>query len=108
MNIRTLFRLLLFSLLTTSFRAAGVDIVEPEVVGFSADRLGKVTQFVEHEIADGNLIGAVTLVARHGQVVHFEAAGRYGLQDERPMETDALFRIFSMTKPIDRRGNDPL
>ena len=100
MNIRTLFQLLLLSLLTTSFRAAGVDIVEPEVVGFSADRLGKVTQFVEHEIADGNLIGAVTLVARHGQVVHFEAAGRYGLQDERPMETDALFRIFSMTKPI--------
>jgi CubicO group peptidase (beta-lactamase class C family) len=42
----------------------------------------------------------VTLVARHGQVVHFEAAGRYGLEDDRPMETDALFRIFSMTKPI--------
>jgi len=45
-------------------------------------------------------VGAVTLVARHGQIVLFESAGRYGLSDDRPMETDALFRIYSMTKPI--------
>ena len=80
--------------------SSDLDIVEPETVGFSTERLTKVTEFVEREIADGNLVGTVTLVARHGQVVHFEAAGRNGLGDERPMETDALFRIFSMTKPI--------
>ena len=100
MKIRTIFHLLLLSLLTTRLQAADVNVVAPETVGFSTDRLGKVTEFVEREIADGNLVGTVTLVARHGQVVHFEAAGRYGLEDDRPMETDALFRIFSMTKPI--------
>ena len=100
MNIRALFHLLILSLLTTRLEAADIDIVEPETVGFSTNRLAKVTEFVEREIADGNLVGTVTLVARHGQVVHFEAAGRNGLDDERPMETDALFRIFSMTKPI--------
>lgn len=100
MTIRTLLHLLLLSLLATRLQAADINIVDPETVGFSTDRLGKVTQFVDREIADGNLVGAVTLVARHGQVVHFEAAGRYGLEDNRPMETDALFRIFSMTKPI--------
>ncbi len=100
MTIQALLPLLLLSLLTTRLQAADVDIVEPETVGFSTDRLGKVTEFVDREIADGNLVGTVTLVARHGQVVHFEAAGRYGLEDDRPMETDALFRIFSMTKPI--------
>ena len=100
MTIRALLHLLLLSLLTTRLQAADVDIVEPETVGFSTDRLGKVTEFVDREIADGNLVGTVTLVARHGQVVHFEAAGRYGLEDDRPMDTDALFRIFSMTKPI--------
>ncbi len=100
MKIRTFFQVLLLSLLATRLHAAEVNIVEPEAVGFSTDRLGKVTEFVEREIADGNLIGTVTLVARHGQVVHFEAAGRYGLEDDRPMEPDALFRIFSMTKPI--------
>ena len=100
MTIRALLHLLLLSLLATRLQAAEISIVEPEAVGFSTDRLGKVTEFVDREIADGNLVGTVTLVARHGQVVHFEAAGRYGLEDDRPMDTDALFRIFSMTKPI--------
>jgi len=100
MNIRALFHLLALSLLATRLQAADINIVEPEAVGFSTDRLAKVTEFVEREIANENLVGTVTLVARHGKVVHFEAAGRYGLEDERPMETDALFRIFSMTKPI--------
>jgi len=100
MKIRTLSHLLLLSLLTTRLHASDIDIVEPETVGFSTDRLAKVTEFVEREIADGNLVGTVTLIARHGEVVHFEAAGRYGLEDDRPMKTDALFRIFSMTKPI--------
>ena len=100
MNVRALFHLLTLSLVATRLHAADIDIVQPETVGFSSDRLAKVTEFVEREIADGNLVGTVTLVARHGQVVHFEATGRNGLEDERPMETDALFRIFSMTKPI--------
>ena len=81
-------------------RAAEVPVVDPEKVGFSADRLSKITEFVDREIADGNLVGTVTLISRHGQVVHFEAAGQFGLEDSRPMDTDALFRIFSMTKPI--------
>ena len=73
MTIQALLPLLLLSLLTTRLQAADVDIVEPKTVGFSTDRLGKVTEFVDREIADGNLVGTVTLVARHGQVVHFEA-----------------------------------
>lgn len=46
------------------------------------------------------MAGTVTLIARHGKIVHFEAAGARGIEDDRPMERDALFRIFSMTKPI--------
>ena len=71
MTIRALLHLLLLSLLATRPQAAEINIVEPEVVGFSADRLSKITEFVDREIADGNLVGTVTLVARHGQVVHF-------------------------------------
>ena len=97
MNIRTL---LLLSLLTMPLQAADVAVVNSEAVGFSSDRLGKISEFVDREVAAGNLAGAVTLVARHGQVVLFESAGRYGIDDNRPMDNDALFRIFSMTKPI--------
>ena len=97
MNLRAL---LLLSLLAMPLQAADVAVVDPEAVGFSTERLGKITDFVEREVAEGNLVGAVTLVARHGQVVLFESAGRYGIADNRPMDKDALFRIFSMTKPI--------
>jgi CubicO group peptidase (beta-lactamase class C family) len=97
MNIRTL---LLLSLMTMPLQAADVAVVNSEAVGFSSDRLGKISEFVDREVAAGNLVGAVTLVARHGQVVLFESAGRYGIDDNRPMDNDALFRIFSMTKPI--------
>ena len=97
MNIRTL---LLLSLMTMPLQAADVAVVNSEAVGFSSDRLGKISEFVDREVAAGNLAGAVTLVARHGQVVLFESAGRYGIADNRPMDKDALFRIFSMTKPI--------
>ena len=97
MNIRTL---LLLSLLTMPLQAADVAVVNSEAVGFSSDRLGKISEFVDREIAAGNLAGAVTLVARNGQVVLFESAGRYGIEENRPMDKDALFRIFSMTKPI--------
>ena len=97
MNIRTL---LFLSLLAMPLQAADVAVVNPEAVGFTSDRLSKISDFVDREVAAGNLVGAVTLVARHGQVVLFESAGRYGLEDDRPMDKDALFRIFSMTKPI--------
>ncbi|NDH41154.1 MAG: class A beta-lactamase-related serine hydrolase [Gammaproteobacteria bacterium] len=90
MNIRTL---LLLSLLAMPLQAADVDVVNPEAVGFTSDRLSRISDFVDREIAAGNLVGAVTLVARHGQVVLFESTGRYGLEDNRPMDKDALFRI---------------
>jgi len=77
--------------------SADVDL---GAAGFSGDRLSRLSQFVDREIAESRLIGAVTLVARHGKIVHFESAGRYGLDDDRPMDNDALFRIYSMTKPI--------
>ena len=44
--------------------------------------------------------GAVTLVARDGKVVHFEAHGFLDAAKTRPMTKDALFRLASMTKPI--------
>ena len=80
--------------------AAELEQVRPEEAGFSAERLDKIMEFVRRDIEAGKLAGAVTMVARHGKIVHFEAAGTYGLDNDRPMDKDALFRIYSMTKPI--------
>ncbi len=87
-------------LLMRPLGAAGLPVVEPESVGFSSERLGRITEFVRRDIEAGKLVGVVTMVARHGKIVHYEAAGTYGLDDDRPIDRDALFRIFSMTKPV--------
>ncbi|MDA8985988.1 beta-lactamase family protein [Luminiphilus sp.] len=92
--------LLCLLLLVAPLQAEERANLNPEAVGFSSARLSKVSEFVDREILAGRLAGAVTVIARHGEIVHFESAGRYGLDDDRPLDTDALFRIFSMTKPI--------
>ena len=92
--------LLCLLLLVAPLQAEERANLTPEAVGFSSARLSKVSEFVDREILAGRLAGAVTMIARYGEIVHFESAGRYGLDDDRPLDTDALFRIFSMTKPI--------
>ena len=92
--------LLCLLLLVAPLQAEERANLTPEAVGFSSARLSKVSEFVDREILAGRLAGAVTMIARHGEIVHFESAGRYGLDDDRPLDKDALFRIFSMTKPI--------
>ena len=51
-------------------------------------------------IDEGVLAGAVTLVARHGRLVHTHAMGRKDKDSGEPLAVDTLFRIFSMTKPV--------
>ena len=92
--------LLCLLLLVAPLQAEERANLTPEAVGFSSARLSKVSEFVDREILAGRLAGAVTMIARHGEIVHFESAGRYGLDDDRPLDKDALFHIFSMTKPI--------
>jgi CubicO group peptidase (beta-lactamase class C family) len=45
-------------------------------------------------------LGAVTLVARHGKVLDWQAYGFRDLQRQVPMTTDAIFRIYSMSKSV--------
>jgi CubicO group peptidase (beta-lactamase class C family) len=47
-----------------------------------------------------NISGAVTLVARNGKIVHFEAQGLMDLDAKKLMAKDSLFWIMSMTKPV--------
>ena len=71
-----------------------------ERVGMSSDRLERITQMTQQYVDEGKLAGVITMVARDGKLVHFEAVGNKGADDPRPLEKDDLFRIYSMTKPI--------
>ena len=77
-----------------------MEAVRPEDVGFSSARLQRIGNAMRRFVDEGTIAGAVTLVARQGKAVHFEATGLMDLEARRPMERDAIFRIASMTKPI--------
>ncbi|MEM7112723.1 MAG: serine hydrolase domain-containing protein [Chloroflexota bacterium] len=72
----------------------------PESVGFSAERLTRIETAVSPYIGPTQLAGAVTLVARRGEIVHLDTYGYQDRETETPMTTDSIFRIYSMTKPI--------
>jgi CubicO group peptidase (beta-lactamase class C family) len=76
------------------------ETATPQSVGLSSERLQRVHELVERNIAAGEIAGAVTLVARNGQVAYLEAQGVMDLESKRPMRPDSMFRIASMSKPV--------
>src|SRR5262245_2150529 len=80
--------------------AGGLPSTRPERVGMSAERLARVGQAMQHYIDAREVAGTVTLIARKGKVVHFEARGFMDAENQIPMRADAIFRIASMSKPI--------
>ena len=80
--------------------AASVSAAKPEEMGVSSERLRRIHQAVQRHIDDHDISGAVTLVARKGRVVHYEAHGSMDLDSKKPMGKDSLFWIASMSKPI--------
>ncbi len=88
--------------LTTSSPSANISdtIASPKDVGLSSERLERIANTVERSINDGRIAGAVTLVARHGKIAYFKAFGMADREAKKPMRTDNIFRICSMSKPI--------
>ena len=75
-----------------------LPVTKPEKVGMSADRLNRIKPVMQRYVDEYKLPGIITMVARHGKVVHFE---KYGLMDvDKPMQLNTIFRIASMTKPV--------
>jgi CubicO group peptidase (beta-lactamase class C family) len=66
----------------------------------SSERLARVKVAMQRYVDQKLVPGVVTLIARRGRVVHFEAVGFRDPESQAPMTTDAIFRIASMTKPI--------
>jgi len=87
-------------LLATFASAQDLPTAKPESVGLSSERLDRIGAEIQRNIDDKRIAGAVTLVARHGKVAWFKAQGMADRENSKPMRTDALFRICSMSKPI--------
>src|ERR1700675_1464805 len=77
-----------------------LPITTPEDIGLSSAALARLSVVLSGEVASGRVPGAVALIARRGRVAYFESFGRRDPANGAPMRTDAIFRIYSMTKPI--------
>jgi CubicO group peptidase (beta-lactamase class C family) len=86
--------------LSISTDLKGQQTVIPESVGMSSARLSRITKEAEQQVADGKLVGIVSLVARRGKIVYLEAVGYQDREEAVRMETNTIFRIASMTKPV--------
>ena len=75
-------------------------LASPESVGFSADGLKALQRTMRALVDDAKLAGVTTLVARHGKVVYVDAYGVQDLATRKPVASDTIFRLASMTKPI--------
>jgi CubicO group peptidase (beta-lactamase class C family) len=74
--------------------------VDPEAAGFDAAALQRLRGAFGALVEAGRLPGAVWLVARGSRLAAFDSVGRLDPRRDEPMQRDAIFRIYSMTKPI--------
>jgi CubicO group peptidase (beta-lactamase class C family) len=75
-------------------------LTKPENVGLSSERLKNIGESMRSLIDSKKIPGTVTLVARKGEIVHFEANGKRDIERDLPMEIDTIHRIYSQSKPI--------
>jgi CubicO group peptidase (beta-lactamase class C family) len=81
-------------------RAGELPTAKPEEVGVDAAKLRKACEAVKGIIDKKEMAGAVVAAARRGKVILFEAFGEMEAGTGKPMKTDTIVRIYSMTKPI--------
>jgi CubicO group peptidase (beta-lactamase class C family) len=75
--------------------------MKPETVGLSSARLARLDEVMKRRYVDsGYLPGLLTCVYRKGHLVHTGMCGRIDIERGEPMREDAIFRIYSMSKPI--------
>lgn len=108
MSVRKLLRsatvILSFFLFVPFLQAQELTATNPENLGFSSERLERLSGVFRQYADEKKMAGSVVLISRFGEVAFFEAFGLSDLESGTPMEKDAIFRIASQTKAIVSTG----
>src|SRR5215472_3361488 len=78
----------------------GLPEAPADQVGMSKQKLDRIHDAFKQEVEHSKLAGTVELVARKGKLIYADAVGFQDKEEGKPMALDALFRIYSMTKPL--------
>jgi CubicO group peptidase (beta-lactamase class C family) len=76
------------------------NVVTPESVGLSTERLARIDRTFQGLVDQGQIAGVSLLIARQGQVAYRRDLGFMDVEGKKPMSPDAIFRIASMTKAL--------
>ena len=78
-----------------------MKVVNPESVGLDSSVLAEIRSYLDNTyVNEGKYVGTLTLVARKGEIAYLDSLGFMDRENQRPMQTDTIFRIYSMTKAV--------
>ena len=97
---RTCFTFLLSCISPAAALTQGLPRARPADVGLSVAALERIAPALQAYVDSGKLPGLLAVVARHGKLAYVASVGSMDMEHRHPMEPDAVFRLFSMTKPI--------
>ena len=80
--------------------AQGIPAARPETVGLSPARLDHLKTWLQGEVDQGRIPGAVVMIVRDGKLAWSQTVGYLDKDAGKPLTKDAIFRIYSMTKPM--------
>jgi len=85
---------------TSPLAAQRLPTAPPEELGLSPEALSRIDRIYSEHVDEGRLAGALGMIIRHGKVGYLDTWGMRDMEAGDPLESDDIFRIYSMTKPI--------
>ena len=80
---------------------SSLKVVSPASVGLDGKVMGNIRDYLKEQYVDpGKYVGTLTLVARKGEIAYLDALGFMDRENKKAMQEDAIFSIYSMSKPI--------
>src|SRR5215469_10673330 len=73
---------------------------DPAEAGLDKERLARLDKHFARYVDDGRLPGWLLTVSRHGQLPYVASCGQRDVEAGLPVETDTIWRLYSMTKPV--------
>ena len=87
-------------MMNTNNNSWPLPISKPEDVGISSERLARIRPAMQKFIDEKKDPNFITMVIRHGKIVHYEAQGYMDFESKKPVQKDTIYRLWSNTKPM--------
>ena len=83
-----------------SLVAKEIPVSKAERQGFSSERLNRITEHMNAKVEDGTMAGGMGVIVRNGKIIYQQTYGFADREAGKEMQNDAVYRIYSMSKPV--------